>query len=284
MADGMATQAVLSPEAVQAFFALLGRAIRSMTQRRLLRAVEYFGRVAADSRLLWGDKVALCVVHAKHRHSFVLVAQAQATITVNEAAPLWREAQRLLAECRCILNARLAANTCLVGRCFAVEEDFFVRYNVMLMEAGGVALTTQEKAAFRSVKREVGYEACIDAAELGLRFAYPAALLAGAQVKPPPLTGEERNETQAFTLRCVGIMATATRIHESCHQSFAKVVRDLLASNDLEQPFKEERARVWLPLALRHRLAQQNAQRARGVSEEEDAEDAALGKKFYETL
>ena len=95
-----------------------------MLQRRNLRAAECYGRVAADSRALWGEKAALCVVHLKLQQSQLLVAHVLFTAAVGAAAPLWLEAQLLLSECRRILNTRLDANTCLVGRCFATEEDF----------------------------------------------------------------------------------------------------------------------------------------------------------------
>ena len=82
-------------------------------------------------------------------------------------------------------------------------------------------------------------------------------LFPGEQV--PPLTGNERNETQAFALRCVGIMATATPVLGTSERPFANLVRDLLASDDLEQPFKAELTREW------DRPVIQNALQARGV-------------------
>ena len=239
-----------------------------MSQRRVLRAAEYYGRAAADARVLWGDKGALCVVCVLIRQSNVLVEHVRVTASADDATPLWLEAQRLLAECRRILNSRLSANTCLVGRCFAVEEDFFVRYNVMVVSTVvSKALTSEQRANLVRVKRQVGYEACMETAYAGLQFAYSA-----------PLMVKERAEMQAFALRCVGIMATATHPSIVGEQHFAKLIRDLLASNHLEQPFKAELARVW------NRPALQNALRARGVFEEGDAEDAAIKKEIDETL
>ena len=145
-----------------------------MLQSRLLRAAEYFGRATSAARVVWGDKGEPCVVHALHWKRSMLSDQARATAAVDDAAPLWLEAQRLVAECRRILNARLSANTCLVERCFAVEEDFYVRYNVMLVEKGrGVAaLTSEQRESIRlSLKRRVGYKACIETAHAGLQFA-----------------------------------------------------------------------------------------------------------------
>ena len=178
--------------------------------------------------------------------------------------PLWLEAQRLLAECRRILNARLNANTCLVGRCFAVEEDFYVRLSIKVLEAGrGEALPLSEKAACQVYKGDVGYEACLDAASHGLQFAYPAASCSGVQLRPP--IGEERSETQAFALRCVGIMATEPHISGSSERRFAKLIRTLLAGDHLEQPFKAELTHMWGRPALQNKL------RAQGFLEEGDA-------------
>ena len=267
-------QSAPSLRAVAAFFELLGKAISATAQSRYLRAAEYLGCAAADARVLWGDMGALCVVYANIQQSNVLVAHAQATAAVGDALPLWLEAQRLVAECRHILNARLDANTCLAGRCFEVEEDFYVRYCVMRLAASsGAAVTSSWKAAFASVKREVGYDACMIAADAGLLFAFPAALYRGARL--PPLTGKERSETQAFALRCVGIMTNAPRISEIHERRFAMFIRDLLASNHLEQPFKAELTRAW------DRPVLQNALRARGVFDEEDR---AIHKKIDETL
>ena len=141
-----------------------------MTQGRFLRAAEYYA--------LRGDKGALCVVQAQLIKSHVLIAPALATTAADDALPLWLEAQRLVAECRRILNARLSANTCLVGRCFAAEEDFYARYKVMMLKLRE-GLFAELKAAWSAkggVKREVGYEVCMEAAFYGLRFAYPGLM------------------------------------------------------------------------------------------------------------
>ena len=134
-----------------------------------------------------------------------------------------------------------------MGRCFAVEEDFYARHKVIIHAVGGgAALTAVEKVAIWSMKVEVGYDACLDAAYRGLEFAYPGASLTG--VRPldcPPLSDKERHETQAFALRCVGIMATALRIGTGSERALAKQIRDLIASIHLEQPFKAELTRVW---------------------------------------
>ena len=180
MADTSATlqrpEAAPSPEAVEATFDLLRRGVITKTQGRCLRAAEYFERVAADARALWGGKGELCFVLAKLQESDRLIAHACTTTAAEDAAPTWLEAQGLVAECRRILNARLDANTCLVGRCFAVEEDFYARYTVIMLEAGrGAALSSDGIALCRSFKREVGYETCMNAAFQGLRCAYPAA-------------------------------------------------------------------------------------------------------------
>ena len=278
MANTTATQqrphdATASSEAVEVVFELLGKAFSAVTQVRCLRAAEYFGHAASAARALWGDKGALCVVHALLGQSNVLVAKAQGTTAVDDAVPLWQEAQRLLAECRHILIARLSANTCLLGRCFSVEEDFYIRSKEMMREAGGVA---QDKALCRSVKHEVGYSACMDAACRGLEFAYPAAAYPGV-LRIPPQTGEVRSDTQAFALRCLGTVATATYIRETYDRAFANFLCDLLASNDLEQPFKAEVARAW------NRPALQNALRARGVFDEDQAaidEQAKISEMF----
>ena len=188
-----------------------------MTQGRLLRAAEYFGRAAADARALWGDKGELCVVQAYLQQSNAVVAQAQWTAEADDAMPLWLEAHRLLAECRRILNARLSANTCLVGRCFAVEEDFCARYSILRLDSKVLDSSRGEEPPGQSskrkarwsakggVKREVGYEFCMEAAFHGLRFAYTIFF---PGVRPPPLSAEERQKAHAFALRCVGIMAT----------------------------------------------------------------------------
>ena len=249
------------PEAVEALFNLLGKAYSATLQSRCLRAAEYYGRVASDARALWGDKGALCVVHALCEQSYMLACHAKATATgVGDLVPLWLEAHQLVAECRRILNARLSANTCLLGRCYAVEEDFYARNQLMIVEVGGrMELTSEQRAAgYVRLKRDVGYQACMETVCAGLRFAYPAF----SSRKVQPLTGEERSETHAFALRCVGIMAF-------CGKSdgrFAELVRNLLASNHLEQPFKAELNRAW------NRLALQNALRRRHVIEDEGAD------------
>ena len=222
-----------SPET--AWYELLGKAVSAAAQIRVLRAAEYFGRAAADARALWGEKGTVIVARSLLFESSELAAHVRISTAVGAAAPLWLDAHRLVAECRRILNARLSANTCLVGRCFAVEEDFYARYNVMLFQAsrGGVALTSDEKAAYVSVKSEVGYEACLEAARQGLWFAYPAVAFPEVhEAVVPPLTGEERSEAQAFALRCVGIMATAQRIEGPAEWPFARFLRDLLDSSN----------------------------------------------------
>ena len=131
MADTTATrqrpEAAPSSEAVDSFFSLFGKGTSASSQGRFLRAAVYYERAAADARVLWEDKGELCVVHAKLKQRDVLVTHAMGTNAVDEAMPLWLQAHRLVVECRRILNARLSANTCLVGRCFAVEEDFYVQ-------------------------------------------------------------------------------------------------------------------------------------------------------------
>ena len=123
------------------------------------------------------------------------------------------------------------------------------------------------------MKREVGYDACMEAALEGLLLGYPAASFPSEHLGP--LTVEERSETQVFALLCVGIMATAPRGCISIERRFVNLLRALLASNHLEQPFTAELTRVW------DRPALQNALRARGVFDEEDA---AIHKKINETL
>ena len=186
--------------------------------------------------------------------------------------PLWLETQRLVAECRRIL-ARLSANTCLEGRCFAVEKEFYARMNLFFVEAGGgEAMTTKYgEALFENTKRNVGYEACMEAAVDGLRLAYPAASTQGM----PPLVRDERYETQAFALRCVGIMATAPGGCQGFERRFAKRLRALLDGNYLEQPFKGELIRAW------DRPALQDALRARGVFEKGDA---TINKQIGDTI
>ena len=66
-------------------------------------------------------------------------------------------------------------------------------------------------------------------------------------------------------------MAAATHGSEGYEQIFAKLIRDLLASNHLEEPFKSELTRVW------NRPALQNALRSRRMFD--DANFAALEKK-----
>ena len=191
----------------------------------------------------------------------MLVAHARTLTAVGDAAPLWLEAYRNVAEIRRILSARLSAKTCLVGRCFAVEEEFYFRYKATFMEAGRDNVTSEMKAAFPTLRREVGYEAYMDAAYQGLRFAYPS--FTGA--RPPPLTSEQRRDAQAFALRYMGVLATAPRINGSSERRFADLLRVLLDSNYLELPFKAELAGAW------DRPALQNALRARGVFDEDDA-------------
>ena len=58
---------------------------------------------------------------------------------------------------------------------------------------------------------------------------------------------------------------------------FAKLLRDLMASNLLEQPFKAELARAW------NRPALQNAMRARGVFDEREGRIAAVSRGMMET-
>ena len=255
--------------------------LSAAVQRRCLRAVEYYGRAASAARVLWGDKGALCVVHANLQQSNALSEHTQTNTAADEATPLWLEAQRLLVECRRILNARLSAETCLVGRCFAVEEDFFARFLMITVEACFGALPPEKRAACWGVKRNVGYKACIDAAYQGLLFAYPAARHSLAEL--PPLMGEERSEAHAFALRCVSIMATTRQIDGSSERPFARLLRDLLASNLLEEPFKVELARAWDSPAL------QRALRARGALAEVDAAidtrvDETLNKKLADDL
>ena len=271
-------QAAPSLEDVDSFYELLGRGLSATAQGRFLRAAEFNGRVAAEGRALWRDMGALCVVTVHLRQYASLIDHAQATAAVDDAAPLWLEAQSLLAECRRILSAaRLSANTCLVGRCFAVEEDFFARYYKMFLEATrGEALTAEEEAYkefFTNVKRGVGYKACMDAAHQSLRFAYPALSFPGAQ-PGAPLKDEVRKEVQAFALRCVGIMGTP-HLSPGFERQFAVYLRDLLASNDLEQPFKVQLAQALDRPALRRAL------RAWCVTDEEDA---AIGEKVNETF
>ena len=205
--------------------------LNAATQRRCLRAAEYFGRAAAEARALWGDKGELIVVHALLQQNSMLVAHARTLTAVGDAAPLWLEAYRNVAEIRRILSARLSANTCLVGRCFAVEEEFYFRYKATFMEAGRGNVTPEMKAAFPTLRREVGYEAYMDAAYQGLRFAYPS--FTGA--RPPPLTSEQRRDAQAFALRYMGVLATAPRIYGSSERRFADLLRVLLDSNYLER-------------------------------------------------
>ena len=218
----------------------------------------------------------------------MLEAHTQGAATADDAAPLWLEAGRLVAERRRILNACLSDNTCFIGRCFEVEEDFFVRYKALFMEASrGEVLSSAQKAVLSTTKCEVGDNACMEAAYRGLQIAYPATGSASSMLtdeersetqafaSPPPLKGEERIETQTFVLRCVGIMATAPRIYGNAERRFAKLICALLASNYLEQPFKAELSRVW------DRPALQNALRAWGVFNEGDA---TINKKTDETI
>ena len=267
MADTTAMPQLLQaapPREAVALFALLAKGFSAKTQRRSLRAAEYFGRVAVDARALWGDKSELCVVLALLEERGVLVHHARLTTSVDDAAPFWLEAHRLVAECRRILNARLSANTCLVGRCFAVEEDFFARYGTMMLQSVGAVLTKEQKAAFSCVKRKVGYSVCMYTAYEGLRFAYPAVAFPEVQLGMlcPPLTGEERSDTHTFAIRCLGIMTAATDNIGTYEGHFAKLVCTLLVSNHLEQPFKAELTRAG------NRPALQSALRARGALED----------------
>ena len=142
-------------------------------------------------------------------------------------------------------------------------------------------LSSEQRAALSSsksgVRREVGYVACMDAAYQAFRFAFFAATFPGDPIGPVQtpmlLTGEERKETLAFALRCVGIMANGPRISGPRERFFAKLIRDTLARNILEQPFKVELTRLW------DRPALQNALRARNVFEEHSAGVAAGLKK-----
>ena len=261
-----------SPDAVEAFYDLYKKGNSAMSQNRVLRVAEYYGRAACAARGQWGDEGSLCLVLALLQQSCQLGGHLETGAALDAAT--WLEAQRLLAECCRILTARLSANTCLVGRCFAVEEDFYARHLVMILEAGGTTLALESKAALQQHKGEVGYDTCISAAEIGLEFAYPV-LVFGSE-HPPPLSGEVRKEAQAFVLRCVGIMAAAPHIHGGADVRFAKRVRNLLSSNDLEQPFKADLARVW------DRPALQNALRAAGVFDEYRAAPAV--QKFHEII
>lgn len=144
-----------------AFFNLFERAMSVNLQGRFLRAAEYFGRAASAARALWGDKGELCFVHMSLWKRSTLLSHTQSMTAVDGAAPLLLEAQHLLGECRRSLNVCLSANTCL---CFEVEEDYFYRYNVVVVKAGGLALAAELKAACSNLKRDVGYEACMEAA------------------------------------------------------------------------------------------------------------------------
>ena len=254
--------------AVENFFELLGKACSAAPQRCYLRAAEYYGRAASSARALWGEKGALCVAHLLLQQSYQLAFHSQ-----TSDAATWLEAQRMLAECFPIVNARLSANTCLVGRCFAVEEDFFARYGAIMLD--GAALDAKVKARLQRKKLEVGYDTCIQVAMQGLEFAYPGLSFGPAFI---PLTGEVRKEAQAFVLRCVGIMATATPSDsQPSEHELARTIRCLLTSDHLELPFKAKLARVW------DRPAVQNALRARGVFQIEELH-ANLDKTLHETM
>ena len=255
-----------SRKTVDAFFFLLLKGCTTGIQRRSLRAAEYFGRAASDARALWGDKGALCVVHVLIMQSKLLAAHALSTTAAEDALPVWLEAQRLLAECRCVLTARLSADTCLVGRCFAVEEDFYARYCVLIVQSAGA---TPNKVVSETFKGEVGLVACMMAATDGLKRVFST----NSRGKQSSVTDEERKDAQSFTLRCLGILASASRVVRRTTQErkFSKLVCELLASNDLEEPFKAELTRAWDIPALR----------ARGAFDEEDA---AARAEILETL
>ena len=275
MVDVATTQppvAVPSPEAVNALFELVRKASSATSLLRYLRAAEYYKLATTSARALWGNAGSLCLVYMLLQWFTQLVSHLQASTVIDEAT--WLEAQRLLAECRRILSARLSANTCLVGRCVAVEEDFFVRYNVMLFESDGETMSADAKAQLQRVKGRVGYDAIMQAARKSLFLVYPDLIFDG--VPPPPLMGDERCEAQDFALRCVGIMATVTHVTRSFEIAFVPQIRDLLAGNYLEEPFKSELSRVW------DRPALQNALRARHVFD--DAYIAAHMTKTDNTL
>ena len=232
----MADTTALRPasRADESYFENLRKACSTTVQHRLLRSAEYYGRAAADARELWGDKGSLCVVHASIHQSNQLTAYAEANRAASDAVRTRLEAHRLLGECRRILNTRLSANTSLVGRCFAVEEDFYGRYNIMVLDAAGGGLSSRDRSSyFTSIKGLVGYDACLLAATSSLGLAYPAVFTRGAQ--PSPVTDEERKEMQAFGLRCVSIMATAKHRTGSTEMYAADYIRKLLARNVLEQ-------------------------------------------------
>ena len=261
-----------SPDAVQAFYELFQKGASASSQRRFLRAAEYFGRAASAARALCGENGGHCVVHALLWQSGVLIDHLQTSGSLDGA--MWLEAQRLVAECRRILNARLSANTCLVGRCFAVEEDFFARYALIMAEVAGLALNPNIEALAQSMKGEVGCDACMTTAVRGFAFVYPGSLFGPAHPRIE-LNGVALKEAQTFVLRCVGNMSTARHSARTSERKFAEEVRDLLASDRLELPFKADLARAW------ERPALQNALRARGVFEEKDL---AIRTKFSETL
>ena len=267
----------MTQESVDSLFALLGKGVSAVSQQRLLRAAEYFGRAASAARTLYGNKV-LSVVLAHLQQSTCLAKHAQvsawaADAAAADAAQLWVETRPLLAECRRILCARLSDNTCLLVRCFAVEEDFYARYAILVV--GKLGVTSGLNALCERTKRELGYDTCMQATYNFIGFAYPAAAF-GAQ--PSPLTGKERKEAQAFALRCVGIMATATHQTKSPMEvQFAEQIRDLLTSNYLEEPFKTELTHAW------ERPALQNTLRARGVFQVDEVQ-TAMAPQLNETL
>ena len=217
-----------STEAVDSLFELVCKAHSAAFRNRFLRSAEYFERVALAVGGLWGDKAALCSVLARLQQSGQLVSHSLASTAMDDAT--WREAQRLVGECRRILNARLSANTCLSGRCFAVEENFYYRYSVLLCEEGAKALNSDNFAAFGALQRVegyIGYRACMQAACMGIQFVYPVASFIGAQDCCPPLTVDDRNEAQAFALRCVSIMAANRGGPAILERLFAPQIRDL---------------------------------------------------------
>ena len=251
---------VPSPEAVDSYFELLTKADNAGSQCRILRSAEYFGRAAALGTRLWGDSGSLFFVHAMINQSISLFAHVQQTAGArDDAASLLLEASRVMSACRRILNERLNANTCLQRRCLPLEEDLYARYLVVQpKEPDGETLSKREKEALiSSRKRAVGYEACLKAAYYGLEQIYPATF--SPQVQLPPVRSEERKEAQAFALRCLGSMATATHGSEDEDRFFVKTTNHLLANNHLEQPFKSDLARAWGHPAL------QNALRARRI-------------------
>ena len=140
MADTTATPQRSHAEAVHSFFQLFEKGRGVAAQASEHQSKNAVCAPQSTSRSLWGDNGLLCVVHIHLLRSGMLMNYAQAT-AADDAAPARLEAQRLVAECRHILKSRLSANTCLIGRCFAVEEDFFVRFNTLMVENGHGCLT-----------------------------------------------------------------------------------------------------------------------------------------------